>query len=40
MTMNADEIQPIRVFLKALGGIQALIKNQLEQPDMNESEIM
>lgn len=38
--MNVDEIQPIRVFLKALGGIQALIKTKLEQPTTNESENM
>ncbi|KAF8345892.1 histone deacetylase complex protein [Amanita rubescens] len=35
-----NEIQPIRVFLRALGGIQALIKTQLEQPDTNGSENM
>ena len=39
MNMFVDEIQPVRVFLKALGGIQGIVKARLE-PDTDESESM
>lgn len=32
-----DEVQPVRVFLKALPGIQNVIKTQLEKPDEDDS---
>jgi hypothetical protein len=39
MNMFVDEIQPVRVFLKALTGIQGIVKARLER-DTDESENM
>ena len=38
MNISVDEIQPVRVLLRALGGIKGLVKARLEQD--NESENM
>ncbi|KAF8630632.1 hypothetical protein AX15_002783 [Amanita polypyramis BW_CC] len=38
--VSINEVQPVRVFLKALPGIQNFVRTQLEQPDANDTVTM